>query len=173
MCELSERSTSLPTPYQLTSSRQKRLRPNDGWALRKAIMLLKKRKTYGHWPVVPYDRGSCAPSLLAITRTSAPRVGARYRLGILWNRACGDLCFGRGDTLRSRSIHMGPRRPLDEGAKASATLCAVIFYRGQYWSTISTEAGSTFRAPNERAVTASPVPHSASTAFSTWLASAS
>src|SRR5215831_6891714 len=44
VCDQSPRSTCPSTPYQLTSSRQNRLRPSDGCALRNAIMPLKKRK---------------------------------------------------------------------------------------------------------------------------------
>src|SRR6266446_2594832 len=44
LCDEYPRSTCPSTPYQLTSSRQKRLRASDGWALRNAIMPLKKRK---------------------------------------------------------------------------------------------------------------------------------
>src|SRR5579875_2494727 len=43
VCESSDKSTSFPTPYHLISSRQKRLRPRLGCALRNAIMSLKKR----------------------------------------------------------------------------------------------------------------------------------
>src|ERR1700752_397616 len=44
LCDEYPRSTCPSTPYQLTSSRQKRLRESDGCALRNAIMPLKKRK---------------------------------------------------------------------------------------------------------------------------------
>src|SRR5229473_8564849 len=44
LCDEYPRSTCPFTPYQLTSSRQKRLRESDGCALRNAIIPLKKRK---------------------------------------------------------------------------------------------------------------------------------
>src|ERR1700751_1450374 len=45
LCESCERSAFSPVPYQVTSSRQNRLRLSEGCRFRKRIMFLKKQKT--------------------------------------------------------------------------------------------------------------------------------
>src|ERR1700751_4126413 len=44
LCESCERSAFSPVPYQVTSSRQNRLRLSEGCRFRKQIMFLKKQK---------------------------------------------------------------------------------------------------------------------------------